>query len=183
MSRPTRRPSHRGRHAAWSILWLTFVWVALWRDLSWGTIAAGVIAAAVVLTLFPVPAPRWGIRVRPLAMAKFLAVFGFSVIKGSVIVAWKVLTPQNPVEEGIIGVQLSTDHPVLVTTINHAVTLAPGTMVIDIAEHPSIVYVHVLDLTDASAIRADVRRLERLALAAYGLDRSHHDPDTDRAAR
>ncbi len=158
------------RRSAWTIAWLMFVWVALWRDVSWGNLLAGFFAGAGIILLFPLPAPTSGIRIRPLPMIKFLLVFAASVVRANLVVAWEVLTPTNRIREGIIGVPLRTDHPVVVTTINHAVNLAPGTMVIDIDDDPAVVYVHVLHLEDPDDVHEEVRRLEDLALAAFGLD-------------
>ncbi|MEM9033155.1 MAG: Na+/H+ antiporter subunit E [Actinomycetota bacterium] len=157
------------RRSGWTILWLTLVWQAMWRDLSWGNLIGGVIAAAGVTLLFPLPEPTSGIRLKPFAMARFLGVFTWSVLKANVIVAWEVLTPQNRIREGIIGVPLRCDHPVVVTTINHAVNLAPGTMVIDIDMDPCVVYVHVLHLEDPDDVHAEVHQLEELVMAAFGL--------------
>lgn len=161
---------------AWMLAWLTFAWVALWRDFSWGTAVAGFLAAAGVLTLARLPASPWGVRVQPFAAAKFLVLFVASVVRASVVVAWRVLSPWNHVREGIVGVRLRTAHPVVITTVNHAITLAPGTMVIDIHHNPTVVFVHVLDLDDPATIHADVHRLEALAKAAFGLQ---PDPVTD----
>lgn len=158
------------RRSGWTVLWLTLVWQAMWRDLSWGNLIGGVIAAAGVTLLFPLPEPTSGIRLKPFAMAKFLGVFTWSVLKANIVVAWEVLTPQNRIREGIVGVPLRCDHPVVVTTINHAVNLAPGTMVIDIDMAPCVVYVHVLHLEDPADVHAEVRQLEDLAMAAFGLD-------------
>lgn len=158
------------RRSAWTIGWLMFVWVALWRDVSWGNLLAGFFAAAGIILIFPLPAPTSGIRIKPIAMIKFLLVFAISVVRANFIVAWEVLTPKNRIREGIIGVPLRTDHPVVMTTINHAVNLAPGTMVIDIDDDPAVVYVHVLHLDDPADVHDEVRQLEDLVLAAFGLD-------------
>lgn len=157
------------RRSLWTIVWLTAAWLALWRDLSWANVIGGLVAATGILLLFPLPPPRSGVRIKPIPMARFLAVFAWSVIRANFVVAWEVLTPRNRIREGIVGVPLSCDHPVVVTTINHAVNLAPGTMVIDIDEDPSVVYVHALHMEDPADVHAEVQHLERLVLAAFGL--------------
>lgn len=163
----------------WMLAWMTFVWVALWRDVSWGTAAAGFLAALGVVTIARLPSSPWGVRVRPFAAFKFFVVFVVSVVSASLIVAWRVLTPWNRVREGIVGVPLRTAHPVVITAVNHAITLAPGTMVVDIHHNPTVVFVHVLDLDDPSTIHADVHRLEALAKAAFGLAPDHSDAPVD----
>lgn len=168
VARPVQRLAQL-RRSGWTIVWLTLVWFAMWRDLSWGNLIGGVLAACLVVLLFPLPAPTSGIRLRPAALLRFLGVFVWSVIKANLVVAWEVLTPQNRIREGIVGVPLACDHPVVVTTINHAINLAPGTMVIDIDMNPCVVYVHVLHLDDPDAVHAEVHELEALAMAAFGL--------------
>ena len=160
------------RRSVWTIAWIMFVWVAMWRDVSWGNLLAGFFAGAGIILLFPLPAPTSGIRIKPLPMIRFLLVFTVSVVRANFIVAWEVLTPRNRIREGIIGVPLRTDHPVVVTTINHAVNLAPGTMVVDIDKDPTVVYVHALHLEDPADVHAEVHQLEDLVLAAFGLDAS-----------
>ena len=162
-----RRPALR---TAWTLTWLTFVWVALWRDPSWGTAAAGFLAAVGVVVVMPLPAAAESMRLRPIAAARFFGVFALAVVRSSLIVAGRVLTPWRPVREGIVGVTMRTTHPVVITVVNHAITLAPGTMVVDVhRDRPVVMFVHVLTLGDAAAIRAEVHRLEDLALAAFGL--------------
>lgn len=160
----------RLRASTWSVVWLTLVWLAMWRDLSWANLLSGVVAAVLIVLLFPLPAPASGISVKPIPMLRFLAIFGASVLRANVIVAWEVLTPRNRIREAIIGVPLRTDHPVVVTVVNHAVNLAPGTMVVDIDDDPTVVYVHVLHLEDPADVHAEVRQLETLTLAAFGLE-------------
>ncbi len=152
------------------IVWLTFVWVALWRDPSWGTIAAGILAAVGVIVVMPLPRTDASMRVHPVAAARFFGVFIVAVVRSSLIVAGRVLTPWRPVREGIVGVPMRTRHPAVITAVNHAITLAPGTMVIDVhRDDPIVMFVHVLVLDDAAAIHTEVHRLEDLALAAFGL--------------
>ncbi|MEO1060623.1 MAG: Na+/H+ antiporter subunit E [Actinomycetota bacterium] len=160
------------QRSIWALIWLTFVWVALWRDVSPGNLVAGLLVASGIILVFPLPKSTMGIDLNPLAMVKFLLVFAASVVRANFIVAWEVLTPRNHIREGIIGVPLRTNHPVVVTTINHAINLAPGTMVIDIDDDPSepfVVYVHVLHLDDPADVHDEVRRLEDLILAAFGI--------------
>lgn len=160
----------RLRRSAWSIAWLTLAWMAMWRDVTWGNLIGGLVAGAAIVLLFPLPASTSTIRLRPIAMVRFLAVFGWSVLKANIVVAWEVLTPRNRIREGIIGVPLDCDHPLVLTAINHAVNLAPGTMVVDIDRDPTVVYVHVLHLDDPGSVHAEVHQLERLAMAAFGLE-------------
>jgi len=151
------------------VLWLLLAWVALWRDVSIANIASGVLVASAVVWLFP-PANSAPVSVRPFALLRFLSTTAISIVRANLVVAWEVLTPSNRINEGVVAVELASSNPVVVTHVSHAVILAPGTMVIDIAEgtdgRPTVLYVHVLHLRSADEVRDEVLRIEALALAA-----------------
>ena len=161
------------RHAV-ALVWLLVVWLGLWRDLSPANVASGLVLGAAVLALFPLPPAHQRLRVRPVALLRFVVAFTTSVVKANLIVAWEVVTPRNQINEGIVAVPLATSDPVVITLISHAIILAPGTMVIDIDRDPStVLFVHVLHLRSPDGVRRDVQALERLASAAVGAPTPH----------
>ena len=152
-----------------AVVWLTAAWIAFWRDLSAANVITGLLLSAVLLALFPYEPRHRPLRLRPVALLRFLAVVAWSVLKANAAVAWEVVTPGNRVREGITAVVLSTDEPIVITAVSHAIILAPGTMVIDIdAGPPTVLYVHALHLRSFEVVRDEVRRLETLALSAFG---------------
>jgi multicomponent Na+:H+ antiporter subunit E len=56
----------------------------------------------------------------------------------------------------------------VVTLIADAITLTPGTLTLEVVADPLTLYVHVLDGRDLEAVRREVRRLEVLAVRAFG---------------
>jgi multicomponent Na+:H+ antiporter subunit E len=166
--------------------WLVVLWITFWRDLSAANLLSGVLVAAALLALFPFGPARSRLRVRPLPLVRFLALFAWSVAKANLTVAWEVLTPRNRIREGLVAVPLGTRDPIVITVISHAITLAPGTMVIDIDidsdidsdggsdtdtdddDAATVLFVHVLHLRSPDSVRQEVRRLERLAVQALG---------------
>ena len=154
------------RHAV-AACWLVLFWLALWRDISVANVASGVVLAAGVLVLFPLPPAGHRLRPRPAALVRFLAASTWSVVKANLVVAWEVVTPRNRINEGVVAVPLQTADPIVITIVSHAIILAPGTMVIDIELEPStVLFVHVLHLRSADGVRREVQQLERLASAA-----------------
>lgn len=148
-------------------VWLVLVWLALWRDLSAANVISGVVLAAALLVLFPLPSTGYRRALRPVPFLRFAALFAWSVVKANLVVAWEVITPRNRIHEGVVAVPMRTSDPLVITAVSHAIILAPGTMVIDIDwEQTTVLYVHVLHLRSADAVRREVRELERLALAA-----------------
>lgn len=151
------------------LLWSVLVWLALWRDVSVGNAVSGFVIAGAVIWLFP-PAADAPVRVRPLALVRFLFAVAISIVRANLVVAWEVVTPSNRINEGVVAVELASRNPLVITSVSNAIILAPGTMVIDIAkgteERPTMLYVHVLHLRSIDEVRAEVLHLEALALAA-----------------
>ena len=149
--------------------WLVLLWVVLWRDLSVANVASGVLVAVVLLALFPFGPSSSRIRLRPVPLLRLLLAFAWSVIRANLTVAWEVVTPGSRVREGIVAVPLQGSDPVVTTLVSHAITLAPGTMVIDVVgDELPVLLVHVLHLRSPEVVRREVQHLERLALAALG---------------
>lgn len=150
-------------------LWLVFVWVALWGDLSVANVVAGAMVAVVLLALFPDAGPRRGFTIRPLPTLAFLGYFTVKLIEANAVVAWEVLTPSNAgVREGIVAVPVTGASDAVVTMLANAISLTPGTLTLDVHRDPTVLFVHVLHLKSVEATRAEVHRLETLVLRAFG---------------
>ncbi|MCU0311414.1 MAG: Na+/H+ antiporter subunit E [Acidimicrobiales bacterium] len=173
---------------------LLAVWVALWGEPSVGNLLSGIAAIVVVNLVFPtgpdvVAAEDEGTP-RLVAAVKFLGIFGWALLVANVQVVVAVLRPRLRIAEGIVAVPLVSRSPIIATMVANAISLTPGTLTVEIgggganrpggaagratpgvpsgAEPPVVLYVHALDLADADAVRADGRRFEELAVAAFG---------------
>ncbi|MEO0494717.1 MAG: Na+/H+ antiporter subunit E [Actinomycetota bacterium] len=158
-------------HRMFLIAWLVIVWMALWRDPSIANLVGGLLVAIGITWLFPVPTRRSTLRVRPLALLRFLGHAAVAIVRANLVVAWEVITPGNRTNEGVVAVDLREDHPVVITLVSHAIGLAPGTFVVDVegegdGDGSARIYVHVLHLREVEDVRHEVLELERLALAA-----------------
>lgn len=155
------------RHVA-ALAWLVLVWTALWGGLAPTNAVPGAVVGAALLVLFPVSRPPRSTVVRPLRAAWFLLVFLWELFEASVIVAIESVTPNERINEGIVEVEVRGVSPLTVTIVANAISLTPGTLVIEVAEDPARLYVHVLHLRDVEAVRRDIQRLEARAVAAFG---------------
>ena len=151
-------------------LWLLVAWIALWRDLSLANVVSGLIVAFSVVWLFPPQRNEGGLQIRPIALLRFVAATAVSIVRANFFVAWEVVTPANQINEGMVAVELASNHPVVITLVSHAIILAPGTMVVDIDRgddtKPTKLFIHVLHLRTVEEVREEVLELEALALAA-----------------
>ena len=56
----------------------------------------------------------------------------------------------------------------LLVFLANVTALTPGTMPIEVVRDPPTFYVHVLHLHDVEAVRDEIRRMEHLAIRAFG---------------
>lgn len=155
-----------------AVVWATVVWMALWGSLSLANLLAGVAVGVLTVWLVPVASDRpdreeAGLTVRPIAALAFIGYFLRLLVVASAIVAWEVVTPQNRIHQGIIRVPVRTDSPGLATVLANAISLTPGTVTLEVARDPMVLYVHVLHLRAVEDVRADLRRLEERAMRAF----------------
>jgi multicomponent Na+:H+ antiporter subunit E len=149
------------------VVWLAALWVVLWSDLSVANVVGGLLVAALVVGLFDSWRDR-PVTVRPLAALRFVAVFSVMLVQSTVSVARTVLWPRGRITTGIVAVPLQGCSDAVVTLVADAITLTPGTLTLEARRDPLVLYVHVLDARDLDAVRRDVRRLEVLAVRAFG---------------
>lgn len=149
------------------LLWLVIVWVVLWSDLSVANVLSGVVVAGAIVMTFD----SWragGIVVRPLHAFRFVVYFAYKLVESSVVVARTVVRPRHRIRTGIVAVPLRGCSDAVVTLVADAISLTPGTLTLEVRRDPLTLYVHALDVRDVSQVQRDVRRLEVLAVKAFG---------------
>ncbi len=179
MSPSTSEASDR-RRSRWAavqpmmLLWLTLVWVLLWRDLSAANVLGGLALAVAVTLAFPMPRLRLGTRLRPLALAWLLAHFLYDVVKASFQVAWLTLQLRRQPRSAVIAVQLRSRSDLVMTLVAEAITLVPGSLAVEARRHTSTLYAHVLDLGDHDVehFRRSILAQEHRIRRALGDDRA-----------
>jgi multicomponent Na+:H+ antiporter subunit E len=151
--------------------WLTLLWVLLWRDLSVANVLGGLLAGAFVLAVLPFRADPRGGRLRPWPAVRLLLRLGWNLVVANAVVAWEVVTPRSRINEGIVAVPIVSTSEALITLLANAITLTPGTLVLDCRpddDGNTVLYVHVLHLHDVESVRRDVVALETLVIRAFG---------------
>jgi len=151
------------------LAWLVLVWLLLWGHITPANVLSGVLVAVVVVAI--AGARRSGqITLRPFATLRFAAHFGVQLVVATAVVAWDVATPRSRIRTGIVAVPLRGCSDAVATLIADAISLTPGTLTVDVDPEPLTLYVHVLHLRDVERVRRDVRRIEVLAVRAFGND-------------
>ena len=147
---------------------LTLIWMALWGSVSLIVILLGVAVSVVILLLFPLPTMHFRFGLHPWRMVVLLARFLWDVVVASVQVGWLAIRPRLPNSE-ITTVRLASDSDLLEALTALAVSLVPGSLIVDADSTDRTLTIHVLDadrkpMADfAEQVRAQERRI-RLAL-------------------
>ena len=156
---------------SWTVIWLVALWILLWGDLSIGNVVSGLAVAIAVLAVSRLPRPADSdqrMRVRPLALAWFLLYVLYKLVESNLVLAWEILTPTNKINNGVVAVPLRTSSPSAMMVVANVITLTPGTMTIEVAGDPPVLYVNVLHLHDVERVRRDLLHLEELSVRAFG---------------
>lgn len=134
------------------LLWLTLVWVALWRDLSLLTVISGFLVATLASLAFPLPPLRLDVRVRPVALVWLVARFAWDVAVSSIHVIGVVLRPQGELRNAVVEVSLRTPSDFVLTVVAEMTCLIPGSVVVEAHRSTHTLFIHVLDVTDLEAV-------------------------------
>lgn len=155
-------------------LWLTALWMVLWRSTTPATIVTGV-ALAIALTWVVRRADTHPERhrVRPLALLRYLGHMAVALVQSNVQLAWEVLTPTDYTTPGLLEVRLPPSSQLVLTVVANSITLTPGTMTLALHAETSTLVVHVLHLRDVDDARTEMEHLHRLVSAALVHVSSH----------
>ncbi|MEM8707067.1 MAG: Na+/H+ antiporter subunit E [Actinomycetota bacterium] len=146
------------------IVGLVAAWCALWHRVSFANVASGLLVAVVVSSPIIGPPAVGGVKLVPLL--KFGALVGRDLVLSTFNVAYEVITPTDYTEEAIIGVDLPGNARAHMMLIAVAVTVTPGTAVIDVDPDRSRIYLHILHAERADATADHVEELAELACQA-----------------
>lgn len=142
-------------------VWLVVVWVALWGQLTVLALVTGVLVAALVTRFFYLPPAEASGRFNPYRFVILAAMFVFDLMRGSFHVAWLAIRPRRVSVSSIIQVDLRTRSDLVMTLTAEAITLIPGSFVVEVDRANTILYLHVLDATTTE----DVERMRRTVFA------------------
>lgn len=148
-------------------VWLTVLWMVLWRSTTPGTIVSGVVLALVLTWLVRRSDDHLERhRVRPLALLRYFAHMLVALVQSNLQLAWEVLTPTDYTKPGVLEVRLPPSSELVLTVIANSITLTPGTMTLGLRAETSTLVIHVLHLSDVDEARAEIEELHRLVSAA-----------------
>jgi multicomponent Na+:H+ antiporter subunit E len=123
---------------------LTLIWVLLWGAVTPTIVVGGVLAAVLVVTVFPFPKAPWTWVVRPWPTLVLTATFLWDLVRASVEVSWFAVRPSGPPASAILRVDLRTRSELLMTITSELVCLVPGSLLVELDSEAGAIYLHVM---------------------------------------
>jgi multicomponent Na+:H+ antiporter subunit E len=153
------------------IVVLVILWMLLWGNVSWLNLVTGLALAIFVTRVFYLPPVELTGRLHPWHLAVFLANFSWQLVTASFQVAAQAFAPKPVTRNAVIGVQLFTRSDLIMTLTAIALSLIPGSLVLEADREKSVLYLHVLNtptMDDVEKARAQVLLIERRIVRALG---------------
>ncbi len=124
-------------------LFLAFIWLALTESFTFINLVFGLTIGWVVIW-FLNRKQREEINYIHFAprLIPFLWLFIKEIIKGSILIAYDIVTPNHNMRPGIIALPLDAKTDLEITLLASAITLTPGTTSIALSDDRSILYVY-----------------------------------------
>lgn len=163
-----RRGPQRRRVSGAMTVWLLLVWIAVFSSVQPLVLLSGVVLAALVQMIFPLPLQRnlWHVRVGHFLILALR--FIWDLIVAGAQVSWLVVTGQEH-EDGIVRCPTRSGNPVYMTILAAMSSMIPGTIVVKVQPSEKVMYLHVLDLKTHGGVagsRKEVEQQEKRILLA-----------------
>lgn len=151
--------------------WLVAVWLVLVESVTPGAFLAAIVVASLLMASFRPPTADVGsVRIRPVGLAVYVVRFLASLVWANVQVAWAVIAPERAgVNRAVIRLPVAEMPDTATMVLANAISLTPGTFILEIRSDPSVFYVHVLQLSSVEDVHHDLWTLQRRLTRALGL--------------
>jgi multicomponent Na+:H+ antiporter subunit E len=153
------------------LLGLVLLWCLLWGQFTVLSVVSGVVLAVVISLLFYLPAIDLSGRINLWHTVVFFVRLILDIGRASVQVAWLVIDPKYRPSSAILAIPLDTRSDLIMTWTAEAISLVPGSIVVDVDRQESVLYVHVINVSsddDLEDFRASVFATEKRLVMAIG---------------
>ncbi len=163
----------RWRDRGMAMVVLVVVWMLLWGVFSWANLISGLVVSAVVIAVFPLPPVTFAGRPRPLGLLRFAGRFLTDLVLASAQLAVLAFRFGHQPRSAIIRVPLRVRSDLNLTLTGEAVSLVPGSLIVDTDQASTTLYIHVIGVSDRAAVerfRRNVYEVEARIIRAIGSD-------------
>jgi multicomponent Na+:H+ antiporter subunit E len=143
---------------------LALLWCLLWGSFDIWTLVAGFAVGYVVVGLYSRTASIRAYGLKLFHLVGFGAYFLRILVKSNWQIAKEVLRPRPSQTPRIVRYDVAGLSAVKITTLANAITLTPGTLVMDISDDQQTLYVHCMYAADRDAAVRDLDELRNRIL-------------------
>jgi multicomponent Na+:H+ antiporter subunit E len=148
---------------------LAVAWAALQGEFSLAQLVLGYLLGFVILDALArggvVPATY---RNKVRAVLRLLGFLGQQFVVANIKMALDVLGPTQRIKPAIVRVPLDATDDYEILLLSTLINLTPGSIVLDLANDKSAIYVHVMHFTTTEAISAEIKEgFERRVLEVW----------------
>lgn len=140
---------------------LTLAWCGMWQQISIANVISGAAVAAVVLSTGLGTRGKGSIRMVPLMRLLWMVLV--DLVKSTIDVAKEIVRPANTISEAIVAVEIPAHAKQHFLLLIVAITLTPGTAVVDADPDTGTLYLHLLHHERLAEVEAHVAALAELA--------------------
>ncbi|GAA2632811.1 Na+/H+ antiporter subunit E [Dactylosporangium fulvum] len=165
----TRRARLRNHLIAATVL--VAIWMLLWGSFTWADLIGGILIVVVLLAVFPLPPVTFAGKIRPVPLARFSLRFLRDLVVASAQIAWLAMRFGHTPRSAIIAVPLRVNTDLNLTLTAEALSLVPGSLIVEADRTSGTLYVHVIgvrSLDEVERFRRNVLDLEARIVAAVG---------------
>lgn len=178
----------------WGAVWrqlplliaLVLLWVMLWDHIDVLTVVSGIVLAITVTRALYLPPVLLSGRFNPWRGLLLGLRMMFDVVFASLQVAFLAVAPWWKPSNAIIAVQLLTRSDLVTTLTAEAISVVPGTVVVDIDRERGLLYLHALGTRthdDVERVKRQVLGTEERIVLAMGTHQQAVDVRLARKAR
>lgn len=164
---------------------LLLLWVLLWGELTWTNVATGALVAIIIPAVFYLPPIEALSRFHLGWTLWFVVRLLWDIARASLVVAGQALGIRYSPNVAILSVRLRTRSDLILTATAEAVTLVPGTLVIDADRERGELFLHAFSVRsprDIANARRAVLATEARLIRAIGSARAVARLRDERAA-
>ena len=126
------------------IVALVVLWCFLWGQFTWVSLITGIVIAIVVGQLFYLPPVELGGRLNLVAGIAFLGVLFVDIVRASFTVAAQAIAGPREPRNAIVEVDLVSHEDLIITATAEAISLVPGSLIVEVDRDRGRLYLHVL---------------------------------------